>query len=219
MTTISIPNKIRAFEIFAVVLTAIGKLVFMDFLKWRLLFITTAIIFWGGYVIYQSRKNPGITKYWGFRSDNFMKVVRTILPFGAASVAVFICIGFYQDTINITWHIIPILILYPIWGIIQQFLLIALTAGNLYDFKNSKIPKSIIIVITAILFGLIHYPFVWLIVGTFIIAIFYGVIYLKQRNIFALGIFHGWLGGLFFYTVENRDPFIETFGRLLHIIK
>ena len=217
MKSLYIPNKTRTFELVAVGLTAIGKFVFMDFLQCRLPYIATAIIFWGCYMIYQYKKNPGITRYWGFRMDNFLTVVRSILPFGLTALAIFICIGLYQDTINITWHIIPILILYPIWGIIQQFLLIALTAGNLQDFKNLKLPKSLIIFFAAILFGLIHYPFAWLIVSTFILGIFYGVIYLKQRNIYALGIFHGWLGGLFFYTVVNRDPFIETFGSLLNI--
>jgi membrane protease YdiL (CAAX protease family) len=161
--------------------------------------------------------NPGITKYWGFRTDNFTSVVRRILPFGILSLALFILIGMYQNTINITWHIIPILILYPIWGIIQQFLLIALTAGNLQDFQNSKMSKVVIVILAALLFGLIHYPFTWLILGTFILGLFYGIIYFKERNIYALGIFHGWLGGLFFYTVVNRDPFLETFGSILNL--
>ena len=188
----------------------------MDFLNWKLPFIAAAIICWGCYVMYQSRRTPGITKYWGFRTDNFWQVARTILPFGIASLVIFICIGYYQGTINITWHIIPILILYPIWGTIQQFLLIALTVGNLQDYKGSTIPKAIIIVFAALLFGLIHYPFAWLMAATFLLSIFYSIIYFKQRNIFALGIFHGWLGGFFYYTVVNRDPFVEAFGRFLH---
>jgi len=42
----------------------------------------------------------------------------------------------------------------------------------------------------------------------------YGYIYLRSRNVYVLGLFHGWLGGLFFYTVVGRDPFIEIFGKL-----
>jgi membrane protease YdiL (CAAX protease family) len=219
MTTILISNKVRRIEIFAVILTAMGKFVFMDYLNWKFLFITTAIVFWSSYVIYRSRTNPGITKYWGFRTDNFNKVMRTILPFGILSLIIFIGVGLYQDTIKITWHIIPILILYPIWGIVQQFLLIALTVGNLQDYNNSTFNKGFIVVLSALLFALIHYPFGWLILGTFILAMLYGLIYLKERNIYALGIFHGWLGALFFYTVVGRDPFIETFGQLIHVTK
>ncbi len=219
MNSILISNKARSLEISAVILTALGKFVVMDYLNWRLPFIATAIVFWSFYVIYQSKTKPGITKYWGFRTDNFTKVAKIILPFGGLSLVIFLGVGFCQDTIKITWHIIPILILYPIWGIIQQYLLIALTVGNLQDYKNSNFAKGFIVIFSAILFGLIHYPFGWLIAATFILAIFYGLIYLKERNIYALGIFHGWLGGLFYYTVLNRDPFIETFGRLIHIAR
>jgi hypothetical protein len=42
-----------------------------------------------------------------------------------------------------------------------------------------------------------------------------GVVILRIRNVFVLGIFHGWLGALFFYTVAGRDPFLEVFGKLL----
>ena len=219
MSNILISDKTRVFEIVAVFITALGKFVFMDSLALKLPFILTAIVFWTFYIFYRRNRNPGVTNYWGFRTGNFLKVVQIILPFGVLSLAVFICIGVYQQTINITWHLIPILILYPVWGIIQQFLLIALVAGNLSDFKNPRLSKGIIIVLSALLFGLIHFPYVWLMIGTFILAIFYSLIYLKQRNIYALGIFHGWLAGFFFYTVVNRDPFIETFGRLLNVTK
>ena len=189
----------------------------MDFLNRRFQFILTAIVFWSAYIIYQSHKNPGILKYWGFRIDNFKSVMKKVLPYGIIAIISFVCIGFYQQTINITWHIFPILILYPIWGIIQQFLLIALTAGNMQDFKGIHLPKGMIIIISSLLFAGIHYPFIWLVIGTFILAVFYGFIYLKERNIYVLGLFHGWLGGIFYYTVVGRDPFLETFGKLFHI--
>ena len=217
MTFISIPDKRKILEITAVILTAAGKFIFMDWLNWRFPFVVIAILTWIFYIIYRSRKQPAIVRYWGFRTDNFKKVAKMILPFGLFAVIAFAGIGLYQGTINITWHIIPILILYPIWGIIQQFLLIALTAGNLHDLKSYKLNKQLIILIAAVLFALVHYPYAWLIIGTFILALLYGFIYLKERNIYVLGIFHGWLGGLFYYTVVDRDPFVEMFGKLLNL--
>ena len=219
MTSNSASNKFKAFEISAVILTALGKFILVDYLHSRTVFILTAIVLWSFYLIYRGKRNPGILQYWGFRTDNFNKVAKTILPFGILCLILFIGIGLYQHTINLTWHIIPILILYPIWGIIQQFLVIALIVGNLQNDKSSNVKNGFIIFLSALLFGLIHYPYGWLILGSFMLAIFYGIIYLKERNLYALGIFHGWLGGLFFYTVVNRDPFIESFGRLMHIAK
>jgi uncharacterized protein len=141
MTVVSTSDKTKALEISAVILTAVAKFLFMDYLNWKLPFIIITIIFWVCYIIYRSKRNPGITKYWGFRSDNFSQVIKIILPFAIAAFIILICIGIFQHTIKISWHILPILLLYPLWGIIQQFLLIALTAGNLYDYKNVKIPK------------------------------------------------------------------------------
>jgi len=214
MYSFSISNKRRILEISAVILTAIGKFIFMDYLNWRFPFVAIAIISWITYIIYRSKKQPTILKYWGFRTDNFKTVLKKVLPFGLLAVMSFIGVGFYQSTINITWHIIPILILYPLWGTIQQFLLIALTAGNLQDVKGQKLNKGIIIFLSALLFGLIHYPYSWLMIATFILAIFYGWIYLKERNLYVLGLFHGWLGGIFYYTVLERDPFLEMFEKL-----
>ena len=200
----------------AVVLTATGKFVFMDWLNWRLLFVVTAIIAWAGYIIYHAKTKPGILHYWGFRRDNFKTVLKKVLPFGILSVIACIGIGLYRNSIHFTWHIIPILILYPLWGIIQQFLLIALTAGNLQDLKAHTLNKRMIILLAALLFASVHYPYTWLIIATFILALFYGWIYLKERNIYVLGIFHGWLAGIFYYTILDRDPFLEMFGKLFH---
>jgi membrane protease YdiL (CAAX protease family) len=69
-------------------------------------------------------------------------------------------------------------------------------------------------VITAILFSLLHYPNLWLMVGTFVLALLYTIVYLRERNLYALGMFHGWLGALFYYTVVERDPFMEVFGQI-----
>ena len=216
MTSFPISNQRRILEISAVILTAIGKFIFMDYLNWRFPFVAVAIISWVSYIIYRKNKQPGITKYWGFRTDNFKTVLKKVLPFGLLAVITFFGIGFYKGTLNITWHIIPILILYPIWGVIQQFLLIALTAGNLQDMKGQKLNKGIIILLAALLFGAIHYPFVWLMIATFILAMFYGWVYLSERNLYVLGLFHGWLGGIFYYTILERDPFLEMFEKLFH---
>jgi membrane protease YdiL (CAAX protease family) len=214
MSTFPISNKRRIFEIAAVVLTAIGKFIFMDELNWRFPFVVMAIICWVGYIIYRTRTEPGISKYWGFRTDNFITVMKKVLPFAIFSFIICICAGLFRDSLNISWHIIPILILYPIWGIIQQFLLIALTAGNMQDLNGQKMSKGTIIFISALLFGAIHYPYLWLMMGTFVLALFYGWIYLRERNIYVLGLFHGWLGGIFYYTLLNRDPYLEMFGKI-----
>lgn len=96
------------------------------------------------------------------------------MPFALISIALFFIVGYFQGTINLTWHLLPLFITYPIWGSIQQFLTIGLLAGNLEDLKSLKLCKEVIILITAVFFSLVHYPSVWLMIGTFVLAIFYG---------------------------------------------
>jgi membrane protease YdiL (CAAX protease family) len=108
------------------------------------------------------------------------------------------------------------LLIYPLWGIVQQFLVIGLVAGNLQHVKAGKLPAFVIIGITALLFGFVHYPDRWLMLGTFVMSLVYGFIFLQERNLFVLGLIHGWLGGLFYYTVVDRDPFMEVFGKYLN---
>ena len=79
----------RKYEIIAVLLTAIGKFVFMDFLQWKLVFIVVSTIGWSAYVLYRSKKDSGILAHWGFRTDNFKKVLLMVLPFGVAAVITF----------------------------------------------------------------------------------------------------------------------------------
>lgn len=206
-----ISDKVRILEIFGVVLTGMGKFIFMNYLNWRLPFVIVAILSWSFYVFYRYKKDNNVLKDWGFRLDNFKSVFRLMLPFAVVSIMVFFVVGYAQGTINLTWHIIPLLITYPIWGSVQQFLTIGLLAGNLNDLQSVKLNKIFIIFITAIFFSLVHYPSVWLMVGTFILALVYGYLYLKAKNIYVLGLLHGWLGALFYYTVVNQDPFADVF--------
>lgn len=211
----SINDNVRLFEIVIVMATAISKFFFMDYLNHKLFFIIITIATWVIYIVYRHRMLPGILAYWGFRIDNFKLVAKKILPFGFVSILLVILIGYLRNTLNISWHIIPILILYPIWGTIQQFLTIGIFASNFQDMKKKTYSDFFIIVTTATLFSAVHYPYYWLMFGTFALGIFYTYIYLRHRNLYVLGLFHGLLGGIFFYTVVNRDPFIEVFGKYL----
>ena len=73
---------------------------------------------------------------------------------------------------------------------------------------------TIIVVLTATLFTLVHFPFLLLVGATFGLAIVSTCLYLRGHNLLVLGIYHGWLGGFFFYTLLNRDPWQEVFGIL-----
>lgn len=199
----------------AVVLTCLGKFVCMDHLGLRAEFVSVAVVGWGAYVFFRSRTTSGILAYWGFRWDTFPSVMRLLWPFALAAFGGCLAIGAWRHTLPSNWHIVPLLVTYPIWGTIQQFLCVGLVAGNLQDRPASRPKRLVIIGITALLFAIVHLPDKRLMAGTFVLALVYAAVYLRQRNLYALGILHGWLGALFYFTVLARDPFWEIFGKWL----
>jgi membrane protease YdiL (CAAX protease family) len=211
-----VSDKVRVLEIIAVVLTGIGKFIFMDYLNWRLQYVIIAILVWLIYSLYRYKKDNSVLKDWGFRLDNFKSVFKLMLPIVLVSMVSFLIVGYLQSTLNLTWHILPLLIAYPIWGTVQQFLTIGLVAGNLSTLKFITLNKITVIVLTAVLFSLVHFPSNWLMIGTFILAICYAYVYLKSKNLYVLGLFHGWLGALFYYTVLDQDPFADVFLKFIH---
>ncbi len=209
-----ISDQVRWIEILAVIVTGLGKFVFMDWLNWRLPYILVACLGWAVYIWYRWRKNRGILAYWGWTWRRFGKTFLELLPIAVVAVIAFVLIGNRLDTNVLNPGIIPILLLYPIWGAVQQFIIVGLIAGNLKDMKGRQLPEWSIVLITALVFAVVHFPFLWLVAGTFVLAIVYTLLYLRGRNLLVLGIYHGWLGAFFFYTVLGRDPWMEVFGQI-----
>jgi hypothetical protein len=79
-----ISDKTRIAEITAAVMVAVGKFVFMDWLNWWLPFVLTVIICWTAYVIYQSKKKPGILQRQYLR-QSLLQQDAAVLPVEAAT--------------------------------------------------------------------------------------------------------------------------------------
>jgi hypothetical protein len=206
-----IGNRTRMLEIAAVLLTGAGKFVFVDGLGAKLPFIVGAILGWGSYVYWRHRRQPGILAYWGFRTDNFRKSFLRLLPLATAAVLLFAGVGYATDKWVLSWHLLPVLLLYPLWGVIQQFLVVGLVAGNLHDYEGRRLHRAAVTGSTAVLFSAVHWPARLLVAGTFVLALVYVTVYLRGRNLWALGLYHGWLGGFFYFFVLGRDPWREVF--------
>lgn len=209
---LAISNQRRTFEIIAVLATGLGKFLFMDLLEFRFPYIATACIFWIVYVFLRKKEVPEILNYWGLTFKNFKKTFLELLPLAIILSTGFILVGNKLGTNILNLNIIPILLIYPIWGIIQQFIMIGVFARNLKDNDGIKLPTTGVVLIASILFAVVHFPFQILVAATFLLAIVYVNLYLKGRNLLVMGIYHGWIGGLFFYTIMERDPFLEVFG-------
>jgi membrane protease YdiL (CAAX protease family) len=204
-TTIAVSDRRRIFEISAVIFTGIGKLVFINLLRMHFVYIVSASLFWTLYVIWRVSHHRKLIAYWGLSLSNAKKSFQITGIACVIAVLLMTAYGIWNHTIHLTWNLLFVLVTYPVWGLVQQFLLMSLLAGNLKDFQGRRFPSFIVVVVTSVLFSIVHYPYPSLIVATFLLALFYSILFLKERNIIPLGIFHGILGGLFFYFILGID--------------
>lgn len=205
-------NKNSQFELLAVLVTGVLKFIIVDWLAMRAFYIVGICLFWLIYVLWRYSSDHTILNKWGFTNAHFKKSLIILAPFFilcAASTAIY---GLLNDTIIYNWRIIPVLILYPIWGILQQFIMLGLIAGNLQELDFFKGKRYQIILFTSFLFSFVHYPGVVLMIFTFIMEVVFVMVYFKWRNLWAPGIIHGWTAAMLLYYGFERDLWTELFA-------
>jgi len=196
----------------AVAITGLLKFVMMDWLQMRVFFICGACLFWLAYVLTAYKSDHAILKYWGFKKENFRKSLLILLPFTLVSIIAIVFYAAYNEIFMLNWHIIPVFLLYPLWGLAQQFMTAGLIAGNLASIKNSQLKPFQVIFITSLIFGLVHYPRLSLMAFTFVMQLVFTLVYLRWRNLWALGLAHGWIATFLLFYALKRDLWIELFA-------
>jgi len=202
-------EKTRSFELLAVLLTGLLKFIFIDWFNLRVFYIGITCLFWISYVYKRYQSDNTILKSWGFQINNFRSSFFLLLPFFVLCCTGITLYGLYNHTDILNWHVIPILFLYPVWGLFQQFILISLIAGNLKELRNIKFKNYQIILLTSFLFSLVHYPSVFLMIFTFFMEMVFITVYFKWRNIWSPGLYHGLIACLLLFYVLERDLWLE----------
>ncbi|WP_234408349.1 CPBP family glutamic-type intramembrane protease [Marinilabilia salmonicolor] len=90
--------------------------------------------------------------------------------------------------------------------------MISIIAGNLGSLTSLKLKKPQVTIIVSFLFAMAHYPSWPLMVFTFVMEIVFIMAWFKWRNLWALGLLHGWLGALFLYLVLERNLWNELWS-------
>src|SRR5215472_9577453 len=94
-------------------------------------FILVALVAWGTYAAICVRSNKGVLTGWGFSKDKLGRasaassIVAVLAIFGMGVFA------FRRGYLSFHLHMIPLLLLYPVWGITQQFLILGIATRNL----------------------------------------------------------------------------------------
>jgi membrane protease YdiL (CAAX protease family) len=134
---------------------------------------------------------------WGFRTDNLGDAAR---PLMLMSLAGLMALG----PVRLPNSSALVFLIYPLWGLVQQFALQVLVARNL---QTLGIPA----VLAGLLFGAAHLPDLPLAGLTALGGVLWCAVYARAPNLWALGLCHAWLGALAYYGVLHRDPWGEMF--------
>jgi hypothetical protein len=175
-------------------------------------FIAGACLFWTAFVVVRVCQDRGILRRWGFRADNLARasaVPAALLIVVASAFAVY---AGPHGTLRFPPHAAWLLLLYPAWGLVQQFLVLAVVVGNLEQVPVLARRKGWLVVLGAALFASVHAYDGWLVAGTFFLELVLVPLYLRYRNLWPLGVLHGWLGALFYLWILGRDMWVENFG-------
>ena len=170
--------------------------------------VSIAFVF---YLVWRVRRSDGVLRTWGMRCDNFLPAMRAQLWFVAVGVVALITFALVSGSLFLPATFWTTIVLYPVWGVAQQFALQNLIARNLsHMFSN---PLGLAICASA-LFGISHYPRLELVALTFVAGIAFTLVYRKFPNLWAVGIAHGVLGSLVVYNVLGEDPGATILGYL-----
>lgn len=205
----TVSDKRRGLEILAVAITGALKYIIMDWLELRVLYIGAACLFWATFILNRYREHKDILKDWGLRKAYFKPAFLFLLPFALVLTAAIILYGLCTNTTFLNWHVIPIFVFYPAWGLIQQFLMVSLIAGNLRSISVLHLKDHHIIALTSLLFALVHYPSLPLMTFAFVMEVGFILVYFRWKNIWPLGLYHGWIATMLLFFVMGRDLWNE----------
>jgi hypothetical protein len=204
--------KKQQFELISITITAALKFLMMDWLQWRGFYITGICLFWLGYVVVQVKKNKYQLDLWGFRKVSFKQSMFFLSPIIALTILGCIIYAGLKGRLFFSWQLLTVLVLYPIWGLIQQFLMLGIITQNLSSLFVTKVNRYMIVIIVSVLFSLIHYPSYFLMIVTFFLETLFITVYFKWKNLWAIGIAHGWIATFLLFYISDRNLWRELFS-------
>jgi len=129
----------------------------------------------------------------GFRFDNFLRAAKLLaLPMIVVAV---LCVGlgliFGTKPDLLRWHperpIVGQLALGFAWGFVQQYVLQSFINRRAQIFWQKGLRS---VVLTALVFSLLHFPNPWLMLVTFVGGIVWAFVYQRAPNLIALALSH-----------------------------
>ena len=169
-------------------------------------FVLVALCAWTSYSFLRWRASSTraeVLTSWGLGRGDLAASWRATSIFGLVALACIAGIGAARGTLTLHWHMLPLVCLYPIWGLVQQYLVQVLLVDNLVALRC---PLALVMGAAALLFGAAHLPNVELSLATALLGLVFALIWLRWRNLWPLALWHGWLGVAFYFWALGVDP-------------
>ncbi len=196
----------RIFELVAIIVTAAGKFILGDLLGLGLYYVVLACAFWIGYVLLRVRWHRSVLVRWGFTRHGVFAGLKLVGPVAAVSLTSFVIYGLVTGGAVVNLEFVLLLLLYPIWGTIQQFMVVALLADNVAALSRERVPEWAAILLAAVLFAMVHLPEYPLVAATFVLGLVTTTTFFRTRSIWISGLFHGWYATVFYHFVMGENP-------------
>jgi hypothetical protein len=158
-----------------------------------------------GYGCWRGR-DAAVRAEWGVRKGGLRACARDAALLTACGAAVCAAIGAARGTLAVDWHLLVLLPLYPLWGLVQQFLVLSLLAANLAALGLSR---GVVIAAATAGFTIVHAPNWPLTAASAVLGLACTWLFLRHRNLWPLGVAHGVLAALFYRWVLGRDSIAE----------
>ena len=174
-------------------------------------FLAAATVVWTAWLARRFRREPGLLRAWGLDTAGFRPAFPAALVVTILAAAALWILGSALGNLPPPRGFLAVLVLYPLWALVQQVALNGILARGLLTL----LPRPLVVPAAAVLFALAHAPDLRLMGLTLLGGLLWVALYLRRPNIWALVPCHALLGTLAYYGVLGRDPWSELLVPLL----
>jgi len=196
-------------EMGAVVLTGVGHLAASE-AGVSNLYVPVVVVGWGGYLGARAATEPGFLAGLGLTGADLGRSARDTALLSAGAALAMGVYGAANGSLRVDPSFVPLLVLYPAWGLTQQILVQGFVTRHL---DAAGLPALAVVPLSAATFGSVHLPNLPLAAATTVLGGAFAGLYLRNRTVWPLGVAHGALGTLFYVWVLDRDPWAEFTGQ------
>lgn len=181
---------------------------FRQYLAGRPVFIVPVMFLGISYLIYYYARDPAVLIEFGIRLDNAVAASKMSMIFFVPSALAVVGASIRMGNSPPPPSFYYLLVLYPLWGIWQQFVFQSFFHTRL--IRLGLAPWSIFIV--GIVFAAVHLPSVKLVVITLAGGVAASWIFYRYPNIIPLGVAHGILAAMVYYLILGKDVLASFTG-------